>query len=150
LPFLTVPFNIVQQTLFLTVISVTSLNTRDALPVVTHHVTSQPQPLVPASLISVEMLRHFPDAVTEPQLLDWTALEDPSARGILDSEDAFQDSPTTSKSTRQPVTEYDRKANVLFSTVRGLQSALRATRAGSDFEQKAPSVSTLTPHRRAA
>lgn len=84
LPYLTVPFNIVQQLLFLTVISITTLNARDTSPLATHHMTSQPPPLVPSSLISIDRLRQVPVATTQETLLsNLNALKETSPPGIL-------------------------------------------------------------------
>lgn len=84
LPYLTVPFNIVQQLLFLTVISITTLNARDTPPIATHHMTSQPPPLVPSSLISIDRLRQVPVDTTQPTLLsNLNALKGTSPPGIL-------------------------------------------------------------------
>lgn len=84
LPYLTVPFNIVQQLLFLTVISITTLNARDTPPIATHHMTSQPPPLVPSSLISIDRLRQVPVDTSQPTLLSkLNALKETSPPGIL-------------------------------------------------------------------
>ncbi|PNF38764.1 hypothetical protein B7P43_G14028 [Cryptotermes secundus] len=84
LPYLTVPFNIVQQLLFLTVISITTLNATDTPPIATHHMTSQPPLLVPSSLISIERLRQVPVDTTQPTLLsNLNALKETSPPGIL-------------------------------------------------------------------
>ena len=69
LPYLTVPFNIVQSLLFLTVISINSHNNNDTLSVTTFHVTSQPPPLIPFSLISIDTLNPLADSTPQPPLL---------------------------------------------------------------------------------
>ncbi|XP_021921407.1 urea transporter 2-like isoform X2 [Zootermopsis nevadensis] len=76
LPILTVPFNIVQPLLFLTVINInTQLTASNTVAVTTaHHVTLQPPPLVPSSLIidqvpgatTQQPLPFFPNSLTEP------------------------------------------------------------------------------------
>lgn len=69
LPYLTVPFNIVQPLLFLTVSSISTHNNRDTLSVTTFHVTSQPPPLIPFSLISSDTLNPPADSTPQPPLL---------------------------------------------------------------------------------
>lgn len=68
LPYLTVPFNVVQPLLFLTVININTLNTSDVSAMTTHHMatTSQPPPLVPSALGDIDRLGQLPHATTHP------------------------------------------------------------------------------------
>ena len=69
LPYLTVPFNIVQPLLFLTVINIGTHNNSDTLSAATLHVTSQHPPLIPSSLISNDRLNPLADSMPQPSLL---------------------------------------------------------------------------------
>jgi len=69
LPYLTVPFNIVQPLLFLTVISISTHNNSDTLSVTTLQVTSQPPPLIPSSLFSIDRLDPLAESTPQPALL---------------------------------------------------------------------------------
>lgn len=69
LPYLTVPFNIVQPLLFLTVISISTHNNSHTLSVTTLHATSKIPPLIPSSLISIDRLNPLADSTPQPSLL---------------------------------------------------------------------------------
>ena len=69
LPYLTVPFNIVQPLLFLTLISINIRTNSDTLTATAHHMTSQPPSLISSSLISIDRLSPFPDSTPQPPLL---------------------------------------------------------------------------------
>jgi hypothetical protein len=72
-----------------------TLSASDTSSIATHHMTSQPPPLVPSSLISIERLRHLPDASTQSShLLNLNTITDTNLPASVLIDDVTTDTGT--------------------------------------------------------